>query len=316
MSSSSSSSPGAFHLSCSPETDAPLSSPRALVRLLLGDSVTSFDYLMEKEALLNVDDAAHLVVDKVDGGVNSVSLSPDGELVAVTTGRENFLPVSWRGDGKYFATTSYLCASGPLLKKIKVWERDSGKLLASSELKAFSGVVLEWMPSGAKITVVYDEKLSDLLAGIVECEDYDVVKIWYFSNNHWYLKYEIRYLKQGEVRIMNPRKPHNLICWTAGGQDTVYNFVWITAVTKNSIALVIDGSNIHVTPLSLSLMRPPMYLFSLKFSSCVRGCTCWMHAVIVSLHSVKISSEYMIVHEKFHSDFHIKTSLKSFVERD
>jgi len=217
-------------------------------------------------------------------------------------------PISWRGDGKYFATMSMRCSN--LSRKLKIWERDSGALLASSEEKAFTGAVLEWMPRGAKIAVVYDRKAenespsivffernglerskfsvgeginakvrflkwncsSDLLAGVVECENYEALKIWYFSNNHWYLKHEIRYFKQDEVRFMwNQEKPLQLICWTLGGQITVYNFVWITAVTDNSVALVIDGSNIHVTPLSLSLMPPPMYLFSLKFSSIVRG---------------------------------------------
>ena len=217
-------------------------------------------------------------------------------------------PISWRGDGKYFATMS-MCGSN-LSRKLKIWERDSGALLASSEEKAFAGAVLEWMPSGAKIAAVYDRKAenespsivffernglerskfsvgeginakvrflkwncsSDLLAGVVECENYEALKIWYFSNNHWYLKHEIRCLKQDEVRFMwNQEKPLQLICWTLGGQVTVCSFVWITAVTDNSVALVIDGSNIHVTPLSLSLMPPPMYLFSLKFSSHVRG---------------------------------------------
>ncbi|XP_058758036.1 elongator complex protein 1-like isoform X1 [Vicia villosa] len=334
-----------------------LSTDYGIVDLEPDDSVTSFDYLMEKEALLlgtsngllllyDVDANATQVVGNLDGGVNCISLSPDGELLAIITGfgqilvmthdwdllyetplvdddddeghhvnGENFLEggfeqhqISWRGDGKYFATMS-VCSSN-LLRKLKVWDRDSGALLASSEEKTFAGAVLEWMPSGAKIAAVYDRKAenecpsivffernglerskfsigegvnakvkflkwncsSDLLAGVVECESYDAVKIWYFSNNHWYVKHEIRYLKQDEVRfVWNQEKPLQLICWTLGGQVTVYNFVWITAVTDNSIALVTDGPNIHVTPLSLSLMPPPMYLFSLKFSSHVRG---------------------------------------------
>ncbi|KAL2323917.1 hypothetical protein Fmac_022975 [Flemingia macrophylla] len=288
---------------------------------------------------INVDDAdadATQVVGRLDGGVNAVSLSPDGELVAVTTGfaqllvmtldwdvlyetplRDdvpedyhvsggNSLPVSWRGDGKYFATMNSACGSDSLLKEIKVWDRDSGALLASSERKNFAADILEWMPSGAKIAAVcggkdgnecqsvvffernglersrfgVDAKVkflkwncsSDLLAGVVEYGNYDAVRIWCFSNNHWYLKHEIRYLKQDEVRfIWNPTKPLQLICWTLGGQATVSNFVWVTAVMENSVALVVDGSNIHVTPLSLSLMPPPMCLFSLKFSSHVRG---------------------------------------------
>ncbi|CAJ1977705.1 unnamed protein product [Sphenostylis stenocarpa] len=314
-----------------------------------GDSVTSFDYLMEKVALLlgtsngllllhNVDDGSHAmqVVGQLDGGVNAVSLSPDGELTAITTGlaqllvmthdwdvlyeaplhdgvpddchvsEGNFFPVSWRGDGKYFATMSDVFDSDSMLKRIKVWDRDSGDLLASSEPRNFSGAVLEWMPSGAKVAAVCDGKdenecssvvffernglersrfsvdakvkflkwncSSDLLAGVVECKNYDAVRIWCFSNNHWYLKHEIRFLKRDEVRfIWNPTKPLQLICWTLGGQVTVFNFVWITAVMENSVALVVDGSNICVTPLSLSLMPPTMFLFTLKFSSHVRG---------------------------------------------
>ncbi|XP_047162968.1 elongator complex protein 1 isoform X1 [Vigna umbellata] len=342
------------HLSSFHETgvwsrNASLPADAVTVDLEPGDSITSFDYLMENEALLigtsngllmvhNVDDGSRAtqVVGQLDGGVNAVSLSPDGELIAVTTGfaqllvmthdwdvlyeaplhndvpgdchvsEGNSLPVSWRGDGKYFATMSDVSDSGSMLKKIKVWDRDSGDLLAFSEPRNFAGAVLEWMPTGAKVAAVCDGKdesecssivffernglersrfsvdakvkflkwncSSDLLAGVVECKTYDAVRIWCFSNNHWYLKHEIRFLKRDEVRFMwNPTKPLQLICWTLGGQVTVFNFVWITAVMDNSVALVVDGSNIHVTPLSLSLMPPPMFLFSLKFSSHVRG---------------------------------------------
>jgi len=69
--------------------------------------------------------------------------------------------VSWRGDGKYFAKLSKVCDSTTLLKKIKVWERDTGELHATSESKEFMGSVLEWMPSGAKIAAVYDGKADD-----------------------------------------------------------------------------------------------------------------------------------------------------------
>ncbi|GAU12180.1 hypothetical protein TSUD_01460 [Trifolium subterraneum] len=348
-----------FHVKEAWSKNSSLSTDYGSVDLEPDDNVTSFDYLMEKEAILlgtsngllllfDVDANVTQVVGNIDGGVNCISLSPDGELLAVITGfgqilvmthdwdllyetqlvdddvvvyeghhvnGENFLeggfeqyPISWRGDGKYFATMS-VCASN-LSRKLKIWDRDSGELLASSEEKAFAGAVLEWMPSGAKIAAVYDRKAenecpsivffernglerskfsvgegvnakvkflkwncsSDLLAGVVECENYDAIKIWYFSNNHWYLKHETRYLKQDEVRfIWNQEKPLQLISWILGGHVTVYNFVWITAVTDSSVALVIDGSNICVTPLSLSLMPPPMCLFSLKFSSHVRG---------------------------------------------
>lgn len=291
----------------------------------------------------SVDDNGTEVVGRVEGGVRCISPSPDGDLLAVMTGpgqalimtndwdllyettveelhegvdvteptlsSTNESPISWRGDGKYFATLSELCDSASLIKRIKIWERDSGALHATSESKAFMGSIIEWMPSGAKIAAVYDRKAdnecpsivffernglerssfdinekinatiemlrwncaSDLLAAIVRCEKHDSVKIWFFSNNHWYLKFEIRYLRQDGVRFMwDPAKPLQLICWTLGGQITIYNFIWNTAVMENSLALVIDDSEIHVTPLSVSLMPPPMYLFNLKFPSAVR----------------------------------------------
>ncbi|XP_031270425.1 elongator complex protein 1-like isoform X1 [Pistacia vera] len=326
------------------------------VELEAGDFITSFDYLMEKEALIvgtsdgllqlhGVDGNSTEVVGKVEGGVRCISPSPDGDLLAVISGFGQLLvmthdwdllyenpledlpegvdvrepdfsstytsesPISWRGDGKYFATLNESSDSTSLHKRLKVWERDSGTLQGSSEPKVFMGAVLEWMPSGAKIAVVYDRTVenkcpsiaffernglerssfsineqidatveilkwnsgSDLLAAVVRCGNYDFVKIWFFSNNHWYLKHEIRYLRQDGMRLMwHPTKPLQLICWTLDGQITICDFIWTTAVMENSTALVIDGSKILVTPLSLSLIPPPMYLFSLKFPAAVQ----------------------------------------------
>lgn len=217
--------------------------------------------------------------------------------------------ISWRGDGKYVATLSELQNSSSMHKKIKVWERDSGTLHATSEAKALVGTVLEWMPTGAKIAAVFDRKMenkcplivffernglerssftvndqvdskveilkwncsSDLLGALVRCENYDCVKVWSCSNNHWYLKHELRYPSEDGLRFMwNPTKPLQLICWTLRGHITTFNFIWTTAISENSTAFVIDGTKILVTPLSISLLPPPMYLFSLQFSSAVR----------------------------------------------
>ncbi|KAL2925311.1 Elongator complex protein 1, partial [Bienertia sinuspersici] len=257
------------------------------------------------------------IVGRVEGGVKCISPSPDGDLLAVTSGLGQLLvmtqdwdvlyetafedhpedvdvsesinslsnsrgnPISWRGDGRYFAT----------LQDAKL-EEDS-----------------DWMPSGAKIATVYDRRdenmcpsiaffernglerssfsinepsdaavevlkwncSSDLLSVLVGCGRYYSLKIWSFSNNHWYLKQVIKYSRQERLQVMwDPTKPLQLICWTSTGQISVYNFVWITAVMDNSVALVIDDSSILVTPLSLTLIPPPMYLFKLKFPSAVR----------------------------------------------
>ncbi|KAL2896976.1 Elongator complex protein 1 [Bienertia sinuspersici] len=281
------------------------------------------------------------IVGRVEGGVKCISPSPDGDLLAVTSGLGQLLvmtqdwdvlyetafedhpedvdvsesinslsnsrgnPISWRGDGRYFATFSKM----QNLRKIQVWERDSGLLHSSSDPKPFNSETLDWMPSGAKIATVYDRRdenmcpsiaffernglerssfsinepsdaavevlkwncSSDLLSVLVGCGRYYSLKIWSFSNNHWYLKQVIKYSRQERLQVMwDPTKPLQLICWTSTGQISVYNFVWITAVMDNSVALVIDDSSILVTPLSLTLIPPPMYLFKLKFPSAVR----------------------------------------------
>lgn len=215
--------------------------------------------------------------------------------------------ISWRGDGKYFATLGGVRDSS--LQKLRVWERESGMLHSASDSKTFMGKSLDWMPSGAKLAAVCDRRAenkcplivffeknglernsfsidepveatieilkwncnSDLLAASVTCDQYDAIKIWSFSNYHWYLKQEIRYSKKDHVKFTwDPTKPLHLVCWTLSGLVISYNFVWITAITETATALVIDNSNVLVTPLSLSLMPPPISLFNLKFRTAVQ----------------------------------------------
>ncbi|CAD5166643.1 unnamed protein product [Musa acuminata subsp. malaccensis] len=321
-----------------------------------GDHITAMDYLMEKEALIlgssggclllyNVDMKTTEIVGEVKGGVKSLVSSPDGALLAVTSGSGQLLvmtyewevqyeipldpqlsdnvnvsdmdshsinhfesSISWRGDGRFYATISGVYDSFSL-QKLRVWERESGDLYSSSEFRKFMGTSLDWMPSGAKVATICDRKNenkcplvvlfeknglernsfpidgpveatveilkwncnSDLLSASVIGDEYDSIKIWSFSNNHWYLKKDIRYPKKDRVRyIWDPSKPLHLISWTLCGKIIAYNFLWSTAVTETSIALVIDNSNVLVTPLSLSLVPPPMSLFNLKFSCAVQ----------------------------------------------
>ncbi|KAL8541825.1 hypothetical protein ACS0TY_002904 [Phlomoides rotata] len=212
--------------------------------------------------------------------------------------------ISWRGDEKFFASLSKVYDSFPLHKKLKVWERDSGVLLSVSDPKPFMGSVVDWSQSGAKIAAVYNREEenqcpsvvffeknglerssfrinetmhvtleflkfncnSDLLAAIVRGEVFDTLKIWYFSNSHWYLKQEMRYSKEDKVKFMwDLTDPLKLICWTLAGRIITCKFVWVTAVIGNSTAFVIDGSKVLVTPFSLSLIPPPMSFLILEF---------------------------------------------------
>ncbi|KAG2547527.1 hypothetical protein PVAP13_9KG106720 [Panicum virgatum] len=170
------------------------------------------------------------------------------------------------------------------------------------------GALLDWMPSGAKVATAHDRRTegkcplivfyeknglersyfsidepaevsihalkwncnSEILAALVSSEQHDVIKIWSCRNNHWYLKHELRYTKEERVKFFwDPTKPMHLICWTRGGQVIIHRFAWTTAVSETSVALVIDGSHVLVTPLNLGLMPPPMSLFHLAFPCAV-----------------------------------------------
>lgn len=83
-----------------------------VVDLDVGDSITCLEYLMEKEALIigtssgvlllyNVDDNAMEVVGKVEGGVKSLSPSPDGDLLCVITGLGQMLVMTHDWDLLY-----------------------------------------------------------------------------------------------------------------------------------------------------------------------------------------------------------------------
>lgn len=79
------------------------------------DFITSFDYLMEKESLIigtssgllllhMVDGNSTEVVGRVEGGVKCISPSPDGDLLAVTTGVGQLLVLTHDWDVLYEAT--------------------------------------------------------------------------------------------------------------------------------------------------------------------------------------------------------------------
>lgn len=290
-----------------------------------------------------VDEQIKEVVGQVEGGVKCISPSPDGDLLGVITGfgqllvmtndwdllyemplddapedidvnepavSSNYLnesSISWRGDGRFFATLSK--SQGSLVhRKLKVWERDTGAIHSVSESKNLKGGALDWMSTGAKIAAINDprdEKCSpllvffeknglergscsisesdvsvefikwncnsELLATLLRGGRHDTLKIWLYSNNHWYVKQEIRCSKEAGAKFMwNPTKPLQLVGWNLHGEVVIYNFTWVTAVMSDSTAFVVDGSKILVTPLSLSLIPPPMYLFSLTFPAAVR----------------------------------------------
>lgn len=85
------------------------------VDLDAADSITSMEYLMEKESLIigtssgvlllyNVDDNVMEVVGRVEGGVKSLSPSPDGDLLCIVTGIGQMLVMTHDWDLLYETT--------------------------------------------------------------------------------------------------------------------------------------------------------------------------------------------------------------------
>ncbi|KAJ4977593.1 hypothetical protein NE237_008373 [Protea cynaroides] len=243
------------------------------------------------------DGSATEVVGQVEGGVKFIAPSPDGALIVIITGFGQIMVMTHDWE------LLYETAIGDHPKNVDVPSRtiksfhgssigldaNWGKSATAFDRKADkkSPLVIFFERNGlerssfnvdelmdAKIEVLRWNCSSDLLGAVVRCEKYDAIIIWSFSNNHWYLKQEIRYPNRDRVKfIWDPLNPLHLISWTSVGKITTYNFVWMTAVMENSVALVTDNSNVLITPFALSFMPPPMYLFNLKFPSSVRDIT-------------------------------------------
>lgn len=195
-------------------------------------------------------------------------------------------------------------------KELQMWERETGTLHARTKSFPFMDMALDWIPSGARIAsacshnvaeksarILFFERnglergcfdidgpvdatvqrikwncSSDLLSVLLRCSEWDAVQIWSFSNYHWYLKQEWRYAKNHHVDFLwDSEKPMCLVTWTVLGLVQVMSMCWDSAATKESVGLVIDGSYLLVTPLTLALIPPPMSLFKLKFQAPVQA---------------------------------------------
>ncbi|CAM6119410.1 unnamed protein product [Calypogeia fissa] len=321
------------------------------------DRIVCMEFLLDKEMLVLGLAAGDIfqfdpesqeleLVGAVEGGIVSLALSPDGELLVVATGlgklllmtqdwdvlhempldqppgssrsehiQSGGLQISWRGDGKYFSTLAAQHNSSSSERvsstsSIKVWERDTGTLHSNGEPLSYLEPALSWSPSGACIAtasnradtreapvVVLFERNglkrgsfgilatpeskvlslqwnsnSELLAAVIRDNDWDCIQVWYRSNFHWYLKQEWRYAASDNVKMSwDPEKPLHLLCWTASGRLNRISLCWKSAVLGFSTAFVIDGRNLLVTPLSHSIIPPPMFSFKVNFPSAIQN---------------------------------------------
>lgn len=309
------------------------------------DNIVGLEFMMDNEVLVVGTESGELfsvsvptqsveVVGNVEGGIMQMSASPDGELLAIATGlgmlllmtsdwevfyeiplydhtqleASGLLRISWRSDGKYFATLD----GGTRFsseKELRIWERDTGTLHSRSKTFPSTSLGLDWIPNGSRLAsaqsqdstaqasrIIFFERNglergsfdikgavdasiecikwscnSELFAVLLKCGQFDAIQIWSFSNYHWYLKQEWHYSKENDIKFgWDPEKPMCLYTWTLSGQVQLLSLCWDSAVTGDSVALVIDGSFLLVTPLALGVVPPPMSFFQLKFCTSIR----------------------------------------------
>eukprot|EP00850_Spirogloea_muscicola_P001379 SM000005S17176 [mRNA] locus=s5:653029:657762:+ [translate_table: standard] len=206
--------------------------------------------------------------------------------------------ISWRGDGRFFATIS-----GPVGGRlVRVWEADG--CLLHSAAGGLDGAPVAWQPLGALIAgaaangaALFFERNglqrgpsldlrgppgaaiadlqwscdSELLGAVLHGPAYDCV--WHRSNYHWYLKAEWRAAPSDGLHVMwDAERPLRLMLWTEGGAMRRVDLAWSSpaAGCASGTAAVVDGADVLVTPLARAIVPPPMALARTRFHAPVR----------------------------------------------
>lgn len=205
-------------------------------------------------------------------------------------GDEGNARISWRADGNYFAVSTLDSGAG---RRIRVYDR-TGHLLSTSEPIEGLENSLAWRPNGSIIAstqflkaqnkrqVIFFERNglrhgefllspqkevkdlfwsadSNVLAVVYKSEE---VELWSCSNYHWYLK---KRLPVGPVKNL-AWDPEKLILTVITDRSHVFTLVW-DQTTCDSCLAVVDSKSLHLTPLNVCNIPPPMSLLQLNFSN-------------------------------------------------
>ncbi|MCO5559919.1 hypothetical protein L7F22_013523 [Adiantum nelumboides] len=259
------------------------------------------------------------VVGNLEGGLVQISASPDGELLAIVTGlgmllimttdwevlyeislhehpqlkdvgtdisivnqANKLVQITWRSDGKYFATLggSTRCGSA---KELRIWERNTGALHSCSKELSIHSSGLDWIPNGSRLATAHFQDMALQPARIVFFERNGLERGYFDISGpvdatvgclRWNCNSELfavllncNNFDASRISFAWDReKPMGFFTWTTLGLVQPVTLCWDSAVTGNSVALVVDGPRLLVTPLSLGIVPPPMSLFQLKFS--------------------------------------------------
>ncbi|ELR18862.1 elongator complex protein 1, putative [Acanthamoeba castellanii str. Neff] len=93
-----------------------------------------------------------------------------------------------------------------------------------------------------------------------------VVQLYSFSNYHWYMKQEFKYHDWELADLLwDPENPMNLTVICRSGHLMRYHLCWDptisdgNALTNESVAAVVDGASVLLTPFKRVVLPPPMY---------------------------------------------------------
>ncbi len=207
--------------------------------------------------------------------------------------------VSWRGDGAYFAVSHVDSGAG---RRLRIYDRMGGLLSTSEPVEGLESS-LAWRPDGSLIAstqwlsaqnlrrVVFLERnglrhgefdlpsSEDVVAALkwncdssilAVCYRSGRVEMWTQANYHWYLK--TRLPAPFAFFEWDQERADRFNCVSAEGNLSCAQLTWEQSGCESVVA-VFDGKMIHLTPLSLCNIPPPMSLVSVELDD-VPTCFC------------------------------------------
>ncbi|CAL5218701.1 g412 [Coccomyxa viridis] len=201
------------------------------------------------------------------------------------------LHISWRGDSKYFATSSRAAAGGPWV--IRIWEREGCRLHTVGEHCASLSGHIAWQPNGRHLYAActrpdglpsitlyernglqhggFDLHGKGVCSGLSWSPDSQLlavticsqasnskVQIWQRSNWHWYLKREVQGLGPDRVFTAWHEEGLCLTMLTSKGLCSEVTLDMQSSASERGTAAVVDGNRLLVTPLRIAAVPPPL----------------------------------------------------------
>ena len=100
---------------------------------------------------------------------------------------------------------------------------------------------------------------SDIFMVHLSEASYDSVQLWTRSNYHWYLKWNQRFDERSSGVVLDEEDPYSFDVLLRTGEWKEYKVRWETSnVDAFGTALVVDGTQLLLTPLEKALVPPPM----------------------------------------------------------